>query len=763
MNDCAVVLPSEDDEWLTFRNYNRKERLPFVVYADLECTLEKKVDQDGTTYAYQHHRAYSVGFYVSCTYDNSLSSFKSYRGEDCVTWFVNELHDLARRVKAILTTVVPMADLTREESEKFRSTATCHVCEKPFTPDDTRVRDHCHLTGRYRGAAHSSCNLNYKDSHVIPVIFHNLSGYDAHFIIKDVANAFEGNVELLPLTKERYISFTKNVKDTMDQKSKLCIKLRSLTGETVSESDYAHATNVWQTFSIEDLGQYSDLYLKTDVLLLADIFENFRNMSIKSYGLDPAHYYTLPGYTWDAMMKYTRVKFELLTDIDMVLFVERGIRGGLSQCSNRYAAANNKYMPSYDPSEPSSYLMYYDVNNLYGWAMCQPLPYAKFRWVDDVENFNVMSVASDSATGYVLEVDLEYPVNLHDAHSDLPFCPTRDKPPGKREIKLLATLCDKQRYVIHYRNLQQCVRHGLRIAKIHRVLQFAQSPWLRGYIELNTQFRTRATNDFEKNLYKLMNNAVFGKTMGNVRNHTDVRLVTQWEGRYGAEAMIAKPNFHSRSVFSENLIAVELRKLEVKFDKPIYVGMCILDISKTCLYEFHYEYMAPLYRDNCKIMYTDTDSLIYLLHCEDAYRDMERDISKFDTSDYSEDNVYGMPRANKKVPGLMKDENNGAIMTEFVGLRAKMYALRVTGQKDTKKVKGVKKSVVARTITFDDYTRCLNAEIELTRRQSCIRSKLHEVYTVSESKLALSPYDDKRHVVSGSIDTLPWGHREIHL
>ncbi|XP_067203763.1 uncharacterized protein [Linepithema humile] len=162
-------------------------------------------------------------------------------------------------------------------------------------------------------------------------------------------------------------------------------------------------------------------------------------------------------------------------------------------------------------------------------------------------------------------------------------------------------------------------------------------------------------------------------------------------------------------------------------------------------------------------MYTDTDSLIYLLHCEDAYRDMKRDISKFDTSDYSEDNVYGMPRANKKVPGLMKDENNGAIMTEFVGLRAKMYALRVTGQKDTKKVKGVKKSVVARTITFDDYIRCLNAEIELTRRQSCIRSKLHEVYTVSESKLALSPYDDKRHVVSGSTDTLPWGHREIHL
>ncbi|XP_067205371.1 uncharacterized protein [Linepithema humile] len=527
MNDCAVVLPSEDDKWLTFRNYNRKERLPFVVYADLECTLEKKDGQDGTTYAYQHHNVFSVGYYVSCTYDNSLSGYKSYRGEDCVAWLVNELHNLAHRVKAIRTTIVPMADLTPEESEKFRSTATCHVCEKPFTPDDTRVRDHCHLTGRYRGPAHSSCNLNYKDSHVIPVIFHNLSGYDAHFIIKDVANAFEGNIDLLPLTKERYISFTKNVKDTEDENSKICVKLRfidsfrflstsleklasylttdelkitrsefshlsaehfnlltrkgvfpyeyvdsvdklrdtslpsresfysSLTGETVSESDYAHATNVWQTFSIEDLGQYSDLYLKTDVLLLADIFENFRNTCIKSYGLDPAQYYTLPGYTWDAMLKYTGIKFELLTDIDMVLFVERGIRGGLSQCSNRYAAANNKYMSSYDPSEPSSYLLYYDVNNLYGWAMCQPLPYAKFRWVDDVASFDVMSVASDSATGYVLEVDLEYPVNLHDAHADLPFCPTRDKPPGKLEVKLLATLnacymaCELQRFTAY--------------------------------------------------------------------------------------------------------------------------------------------------------------------------------------------------------------------------------------------------------------------------------------------------------------------------
>jgi hypothetical protein len=407
--------------------------------------------------------------------------------------------------------------------------------------------------------------------------------------------------------------------------------------------------------------------------------------------------------------------------------------------------------------------MYFDVNNLYGWAMCQPLPYADFRWVDNVSDFDVIAITLDSPIGYILEIDLEYPQHLHDTHTDLPFCPTRDKPPGKRQDKLLATLYDKKRYIIHYRNLQQCIRHGLRVKKIHRILQFAQSPWLRDYNELNTKFRTLAKNDFEKNLYKLMNNAVFGKTMENVRNHANVRLVTRWDGRNGAEAMIAKPNFHSRSVFAENVIAIEMRKLMVKFNKPIYVGMCILDISKTCLYEFHHEYMLPLYHEKCKIMYTDTDSLIYHIECDDVYNIMKRDIDRFDTSDYVADNVYGIPLVNKKVPGLMKDENNGAIMTEFVGLRAKMYALRVDGKKDTKKVKGVKSNVVAKMITFDDYTQCLREEIEMTRQQSCIRSKLHEVYTMIETKIALSPYDDKRYIVPESTETLPWGHYKIPL
>ncbi|XP_018378151.1 PREDICTED: uncharacterized protein LOC108770891 [Trachymyrmex cornetzi] len=674
-----------NDKWLSFRGHNKKERLLFAVYADLECILAKKTtDENMSRFSYQHHKAFSlvlrVGYYVRCVYDETMSIYKSYRGEDCVSWFVKELYDLAHRAKTIFDKNMAMAEFTSNiECEQFRNATHCHICERPFEEGDLRVHDHCHLTGRYRGPAHSRCNLQYNDTYVIPIFFHNLTGYDAHFIIKDIANSFVGRVNLLPITKEKYISFTKHVKDTANSKWGMdCLKLRfvdsfkflntsleklvsyldknkskiirsefsnlhaedfdlltrkgvfpyeyidsvdklnetslpprelfysSLTDETASDDDYQHATNVWRRFCVETLGDYSDLYLKTDVLLLADVFENFRDTCIESYGLDPAYYYTLPGYTLDAMLKYTGIRFELLTDIDMVMFVERGVRGGLSQCSHRYAQANNKYnASSYDPSEPSTYLMYFDMNNLYGWAMSESFPYGEFQWVDDIERFDVMSVSSDSVIGYILEVDLAYPQSVHDAHVDLPFCPIRERPPGKRNVKLLATLYDKERYVVYYRNLQQYIYHGLRITKIYH-----------------------------------------------------------------------------------------------------------------------------------------TDSLIYLLECENVYEDIKRDIARYDTNDYPERNAYDIPRVNNKIPGLMKDENCGAIMTEFIGLRAKMYALRVIGKSDTKRIKG---------------------ERVKSRRQSCIRSTFHEVYTVSELKLALNPYDDKRYVVPESVTTLPWGHYKIPL
>ncbi|XP_024871691.1 uncharacterized protein LOC112454486 [Temnothorax curvispinosus] len=333
MNDCAIVLPNENDKWLSFDNHDRKERLPFVVYADLECLLEQRkrenVEGGARTerYAYQRHVPFSLGYYLCCTYDDTASAYRC-RGEDCVSWFVNEFRVLAHRVKNKFSTNIAMVKLTEDEKSEFRLATHYHVCGKSFQSKDKRVRDHCHLTGRYRGPAHSRCNLKYRNVYVIPVFFHNLSGYDAYFIVEKIANEFESGVDLLPLMKKSYNLSRRPLRRRRRTGDKIAAsietlasylnkdKLRitrseyadlsaedldlltckgvfpydSLTDETASESDYEHATRVWRRFRVRDLGEYSDLYLKTDVLLLADIFENFRDACSASYGLDPAHY-----------------------------------------------------------------------------------------------------------------------------------------------------------------------------------------------------------------------------------------------------------------------------------------------------------------------------------------------------------------------------------------------------------------------------------------------------------------------------------------
>ncbi|KAJ8909476.1 hypothetical protein NQ315_002673 [Exocentrus adspersus] len=749
LNNCKITFPEE--RALFFKNHKYKIPTPFVIYADFEAMLEPLSEESSTkSTKYQKHTAFSVGYYFKCSYDDNLSFYKSHRGADCVQWFSNELETISKFIDTKLTTVVPM-NMSQVQEMEFRLATICHICEKPFkdTEDHKKTRDHNHLT--------------------VPIVLHNLSNYDGHFIISEVAKT--GSIYLLPINKERFLAesldklssyltnnellnLRKEFHDLDDGKFKLLTRkgvfpydyidkidklqvtqlpdqeefYNKLMDNNISDEDYRHAQNIWNKFEIKNLGEYSDLYLKTDVLLLADVFENFRQKCLNTYKLDPAHYYTLPGYTWDCMLKYTKVELDYIKDIDMLMFIERGIRGGVSQCPNRYAKANNKYIPNFDSTQPVKYLTYFDVNNLYGWAMSQYLPYADFRWVDT--NIDVLNISDESDQGYILEVDLEYPIHLHDAHKDFPLCPEHRIPPNSKLSKLMTTLYNKERYVIHYRNLKQALELGLKITKTHRILQFKQSPWLKGYIDLNTKLRTQSKNDFEKNLFKLMNNAVFGKTMENIRKHRVVKLKNQWEGRYGASNYIASPNFHSRAIFNNNLVAIELNKSEICFNKALFV---------------------------------DTDSLIYEVQCEDVYTQIIKNyLEKFDTSDYAPDNPYNLPLVNKKVLGLMKDECNGSIMTHFVGLRSKMYSILIEGKQCIKKSKGVKSNVVKKSITFDDYENCLRKSIEMHRTQRTIQSKLHHVYSVEQSKIALSPYDDKRHLLNNiEHNTLPWGHYSI--
>ena len=437
----------------------------------------------------------------------------------------------------------------------------------------------------------------------------------------------------------------------------------------------------------------------------------------------------------------------------MLLMVEEGIRGGVSMISNRYAKANNKYMgDKFNSNEPSKYIQYLDANNLYGWAMSKPLPTHGFKWMKDSE-LNVWE-----KTPCILEVDLEYPKELHYLHNDFPLAPEQIE--VNKTKKLIPNLWNKKNYVIHYENLKQCLKLGLKISNIHRGIKFKESQWLKKYIALNTDLKTNARNEFEKDFFKLMNNSVFGKTMENIRNRVNIKLVTD---KKKAEKLAAKPNFKHCNIFNENLIAIHMKKTFLTFDKPVYLGISILDLSKTLMFDFHYNYIKKKYGDKAKLLFTDTDSLMYEIRTEDFYEDIKGDVKdRFDTSDYPSNHPSGIPTGcNKKVLGMFKDEAGGKIIDEFVGLRAKLYSYKMLEGEESKKCKGVKKLVVKNSITHDDYKNCLFTGTEQLRKMNVIRSHKHDIYTEEVNKVALSSIDDKRHILEGQTTTLALGNYRI--
>ena len=263
-----------------------------------------------------------------------------------------------------------------------------------------------------------------------------------------------------------------------------------------------------------------------------------------------------------SMLKKTNVKLELLTDYDMLLMVEDGLRGGICHAIHRYAKANNKYMKYYDKNKESSYVQYFNANNLYVWAMSQKLPVNCFRWINNVTGIDeefIRNYNEESDKGYILEVDVKYPRKLHDLHSDLPFLLKRMKIDKCK--KLVCNLSNKKKYVVHIRSLKQALNHGLKLKKVHRIIEFNQEAWLKPYIDMNTELRKIAKNDFEKDFFKLMNNAVFGKTMENVRKHRDIKLVTTDKKR---SKLVSEPNYHTMNYISEDLSIIEMKRTKIK-------------------------------------------------------------------------------------------------------------------------------------------------------------------------------------------------------
>ena len=840
--DTIKIIMPPPESHLKFNNFHYSEKAPFAIYADFEC-LVKPIDNCkpdpniSYTNKYQKHEPVSFVYYIKSfnesVYKSKLKYYVKEKEEDpdpvetFIKWMEEDVREISELGKQKMI-------ITEEEQEQFNQASDCWICNKKLNLED-RVRDHCHYTGRYRGAAHNKCNLKYSKPNNISVFFHNLSGYDSHLIIKKL-NVTEGYIDCIPNNKERYISFSKTIKtgeyknkngetknkyfkiifkdsmkfmlssiealvgnlpsdgfknlekhftpekvkllkqkgffpyDYMDKLEKLKDDepppqeafYSKLSGKGINKSCYEHVLNVWKTWNMKTLKDYLKLYNISDVLLLADVFENFRDLCLKNYGLDPVYYYTAPGLAWEAMLKMTNINLELLSDVDMLLMIEKGIRGGISIISNRYGKANNKYMKDFNKTELSKHLIYVDANNLYGGAMSQKLPTHGFKWLSnkEIENlYNNQIVQVWEKTPCILEVDIEYPEELHDLHNDYPLCP--ESVECDNEVKkLIPNLRDKNNYVIHYKNLMQCLKLGMKLKKIHRGIKFKESDFMKPYINKNTNLRSQAKNNFEKDFFKLMNNSVFGKTMENIRNRVDVKLVDTGEQ---FKKLTAKPNYDGRIILDENLVSVHMKKTSLTMNKPVYLGMCILDLSKIIMYDFHYNYIKPKYGNKAKLLFTDTDSFLYEIQTEDFYKDISGDVkNRFDTSNYPEGHPSGIPTGiNNKVLGMFKDEAAGKPINEFVGLRSKLYSYKMDEGKENKKCKGIKKAVVEKSIRHEDYKNCLETGKEQLRRQNIIRSYEHVLYTEEINKIALSAADDKRYLLKDSHDTLAWGHYKI--
>ena len=514
--------------------------------------------------------------------------------------------------------------------------------------------------------------------------------------------------------------------------------------------------------------------MTTDVLLLADVFEEFRTMCLESYELDPAYFLTLPSFAWSAMLKLTGVELKLITDMQAELAISSNVRGGVSVISHRYAKGNNPYLEGYNPDEPNAYLVYLDCNNLYGASMSEPLPYDDFEFLSDAEisRLDYLNVPDNSPIGFILEIDLSYPDHLHDLHNDYPLAAesvliTEDMlSPFCRSFnqkhldskKLVPNLRNKTKYMVHYRNLRLYVELGMIVTKIHRVLSFSQKPWMKPYIDFNTDKRRHAKNDFEKDLFKLMNNSVFGKTMENTRLRKNIDLVCDPKK---LTKLISQPQLESFKIINENAVLVDRVKKTVKLDKPMYAGFCILELSKLIMYNFHYNVIQKRYGTNALLLFTDTDSLTYRVRCSDVYRDMYEDRHLYDLSNYDQTSPL-FSRVNEKVIGKFKDECGGKSPSEFVGLRSKMYSLLVEKDKPSKRTaKGVKRGFVEKRVRHEMYLHTLQTR-KCTRANFVnFRSQCHTIQTVNFSRICLSAYDDKRYVCADGVSTLAYGHHKL--
>lgn len=568
-----------------------------------------------------------------------------------------------------------------------------------------------------------------------------------------------------------YVDSLKKLEETTLPPKKMFFN--RLTNEHITKQDYKFAKSVFSKYC-NSLQNFHDLYLLSDALLLADCFENFRRHSIKNFDLDPLHYFTLSGYSWDCALRFSKVKLQVLSDLSMYNFFEAGIRGGLSMISTRYAKANNKHIPGFNKNKPSTYLCYLDKVNLYGECLMQKLPVRDFKWlskseISTITAEDILAWDPEGSTGYTLMVDLKYPIRFHNSHSDLPLAPEKVSitynmlSPYQKKVlkeqgmkynvnykKLIPHLGDRTKYIIHYRDLQFYLKMGLELKKIHSGVSFYQEAFFKDYVLLCGKLRKHASTKFETNLFKSMVNHIFGKSIENVRNRRRIEIVNSQER---AQKLLTSTMLQRFEIIDSNLVIFELRYPRIVLNKPVYVGFTVLDLAKLFVYEFHYSFKELV---NCMLLFTDTDSLAYVVETPDIFSEFKKIKRKMDFSQYPKDHFL-FSNKNKRKIGKMKDEGNGKIFTEFVGLAPKMYSFAGINLRKVA-AKGIQKRVIEKSLRHRKFVKCLKTKKSKGISMTFIRSYGHRLYTVRQKKVGLRCFDSKRYILKNGINTLAFNH-----
>ena len=687
------VFPEGDAAELGFSSFNSMVNALFVIYADLETMIcKEEMVRRGKVRSKRRHVPISVGALTVCKDRPEFGSDPFlYTGLDCIDMLIEFLNREQHRVRDIYDSVSVPCLMTDRDRKRFRAAVVCEMCGGKFGQDPMlkKVRDHCHISGKFRYTLCSSCNLMHaKRPFQVNVFFHGLSNYDSHFLIQKLGEYKKFPVNVIPRNSEKYLSFSlgslkfkdsyqflqcslstlvenlvskgeenfeylKRFVPDSNMRSLLMRKgifpysffsrqsilndtqlpnkeafTNDLDGSMITPEDYSHAQRVWHVFRCQTFRDYLELYLLCDVLQLADVFESFCTKCIADYKLDPAHYFSSPHFTYDAFLRFSGVKLDLLTDINQYFFLERGIQGGLSMVAKRYAKVNHPNISGYDSSKPTVHILDLDANNLYGKVMQDYLPYGSFRWMTACEltEERIMEIAPDADEGCFVECTLDHPEALHDLHADYPLAPVKTKITYDmlssyarflcdchklkytlKTEKLLTTFQRRSFYVLHYRNFQLYVRLGMKVVAIHSALAFLQAPYMKSYVNMNAEKRANTANKFDADFYKLSVNSLFGKTIENPEKRTKVKLCRT---KNELEKRVGHYSFKRSKIINKDLVGVEMKNSLVKMNKLFYVGNAVLELSKFHMYNFHYNVMKPVFDDRLQLLYTDTDSLM---------------------------------------------------------------------------------------------------------------------------------------------------------